>query len=276
MTPNSTIIRSGITIFGNSSNSTIIECNDDAGFGFINASNINISELTLSGCGELRNSTTLNTGSNATFRAALYFLNVVKVIIESVTVINSNGMGVAMYDVTGNVIVRNSTFRNNSVLSHELYVYPGGGGFTIGFTFCKPGMVSTSSSECEVSTNNNSLYSFYNCMFQSNIATIVDTTHTYSFSNQQFGKGGGLSVFFKGKAFNNTVTINSCAFTDNHAIWGGGFHSDIIDHSRNNTVNIINSTFDCNQCTFNNITKSPFSVKTEGGAIRIALLSASV
>lgn len=279
MTRNSTIICSGITIFGNGSNTTIIECNDGAGFGFIDASNINISELTLSGCGELRNSTTLNAALNATipFRAALYFLNVVNVTIDSVTVINSNGMGVAMYDVTGNVIVRNSIFRNNTVLSHK---YPGGGGFSVEFTFCEPGMVKLlNTSECETSTNNNSIYLFYNCVFDSNIATTVDisdttyATNAYGFNNQQFGRGGGLSVFFKGKAFKNTVTIDSCTFTNNSAIWGGGFHSDIVDHSRNNSLEIINCTFYYNRCPFDDAYENGlYSVNTGGGAIRIALL----
>ena len=276
-TSNSTMNRSGITITGNGSDTTIIECNDGAGFGFINVSNICISELTLSGCGELRNSTTLNAA--IPFRVALYFLNVIKVTIESITVINSNGIGVAMYDVTGNVIVNNSIFRNNSVSSHELHIYPGGGGFFVEFTFCEPGLVKLlNTAECETSINNNSLYLFHNCTFQSNIATTVDAsdttyaTNAYGFSNQQFGRGGGLSVFFKGKAFNNNVTIDSCTFTGNRAVWGGGFHSDIVDHSRNNTLKIINSTFDNNQCPFDHITKGLLSVNTGGGAIRIALL----
>ena len=274
----STLNYSNITITGNGSNATIIECNNDTGFGFINASNIHISELTLSGCGELRTSTTLNAASNATipFRAALYFLNVINVIIDNVAVVNSNGMGVAMYDVTGNVIVNNSIFRNNSVSSHEL---PGGGGFSVEFTYCEPGVVKLlNTNECETSTNNNSVYLFYNCTFQSNIATTVDTsdttyvTNAYGFNNQQFGRGGGLSVFFKGKAFNNTVTIDTCKFIGNHAVWGGGFHSDIVDHSKNNTLIIINTAFDNNQYIFNNITGGPISVNTGGGAVRVALL----
>ena len=281
-TSNSTMTRSGITITGNGSDTTIIECNDGAGFGFINVSDIHISKLTLSGCGELRESTTLNTASNATipFRAALYFLNVIKVTIDNVAIINSNGMGVAMYDVTGNVIVNNSIFRNNSVSSHELHIYPGGGGFSVEFTFCEPGLVKLlNTAECETNTNNNSLYLFYNCTFQSNIATTVDASNTtyatnaYGFSNQQFGRGGGLSVFFKGKAFNNNVTIDSCTFTGNRAVWGGGFHSDIVDHSRNNALEIINSTFDRNQCPFSDADENGLlSVNTGGGAIRIALL----
>ena len=278
----STLNYSDITITGDGADATIIECNNDTGFGFINASNIHISELTLSGCGELRTSTTLNAAFNATipFRAALYFLNIINVVIDNVAVVNSNGMGVAMYDITGNVIVNNSMFRNNSVSSHELHMYPGGGGFSVEFTYCEPGVVKLlNTNECETSTNNNSVYLFYNCTFQSNIATTVDKSNTtyvtnaYGFSNQQFGRGGGLSVFFKGKAFNNTVTIDTCKFTDNHAVWGGGFHSDILDHSKDNTLNIINSTFDYNKCPFDDANENYLlSVNTGGGAIRIALL----
>ena len=280
-TANSTLTRSGVTIIGNGRDVTIIECSNGAGFGFINASNIHISALTITGCGELRDSTTLNELSNATiqFRAALYFLNVVNVIIDSIAVINSNGMGVAMYDVTRTVNVNSSIFRNNNVSSDELYIYPGGGGFSVEFTYCEPGIVKLlNTSECETSTNNNSIYLFYNCTFQSNNATtlyVTDTTYAtdaYGFGNQQFGRGGGLSVFFKGKAFNNSITIDNCTFTGNHAVWGGGFHSDVADHSKNNKLNIIKSNFISNSCPFNDTYENGlYSVNTGGGAMRIAL-----
>ena len=93
-------------------------------------------------------------------------------------------------------------------------------------------------------------------------------TNAYGFNNQQFGRGGGLAIFFKGKAFNNTVTIDTCTFTSNYAVWGGGFHSDIVDHSRNNKLTIINSTFDSNGYPL----AKDLNTSTEGGAIRIALL----
>ena len=278
----STITYSDISITGSGINVTVIECSNGTGFGFINASDISISELTMSGCGELRTSTTLNAASTATlqFRAALYFLNVVNVIIDNVAVINSNGMGVTMYDITGAVNVQNSIFRNNNVPLNELEKYPGGGGFSVEFTFCKPGLVQLlHTSECETSTNINSLYLFHKCTFQSNYATTVNESSTtyipnaYGFRNQQFGRGGGLSVFFKGKALNNSVTINTCKFIDNHAVWGGGFHSDIVDHSKNNTLNIIHCVFNSNWCPSNDGAQDGLvSFKTGGGAIRIALL----
>ena len=107
----------------------------------------------------------------------------------------------------------------------KLENYPGGGGFSVEFTFCKPGLVQLlHTSECETSTNINSLYLFHKCTFQSNYATTVNESSTtyipnaYGFRNQQFGRGGGLSVFFKDKALNNSVTIHSCKFIDNHAV----------------------------------------------------------
>ena len=114
---NSTITYSDISITGSGISVTVIECYYGIGFGFINASDISISEITVSGCGKLRASTTMNAASTATlqFRATLYFLNVVKVIIDNIAVINSNGMGVTMYDVSGVVTVQNCILRNNNV-----------------------------------------------------------------------------------------------------------------------------------------------------------------
>jgi len=214
------------------------------------------------------------------FRASLYFLNVINVTIYDIVVTDSIGMGVAMYDVTGMVTVNNSIFSKNKVPANEANcIYPGGGGFSVEFTFCKPGEVGLSDPTKFTKTNINSMYLFYNCTFLSNDASTInaDTTtyanSVYGFGNLQFGRGGGLSVFFKGKASHNKVTINGCEFIKNHAIWGGGFHSDFVDHSNNNTLIITNSNFTDNHCHIdNNVEKGYFSVSTGGGGIRIGVL----
>ena len=78
---------------------------------------------------------------------------------------------------------------------------------------------------------------FYNCTFDQNNASVLNKTHssyanqTFGTDNQQFGRGGGLSVFFKGHSLNNSISISDCLFDDNYAVWGGGFHSDIVDDS---------------------------------------------
>ena len=259
---NTTLKYSNVSITGDGSDVTIVERENGTGFGFINVTNISISGLTLSGCGQLRNSTTANVSSNSVmlFRAALYFENVTNVTIDNVVVSNSIGMGVAMYDVTGNVTVTNSIFRNNSVPSHEVDTYPGGGGFSVEFTFCAPGVFglpNATNVSCETSTNNYAIYLFYNSTFQLNNASIVHVSTTtyantaYGFGNQQFGRGGGLSVFFRGYAFHNNVTVKECNFIHNRGVWGAGFHSDIVDHSKNNTVTITNSNFTDNSCPIN-------------------------
>ena len=269
-------VTSNVTITGNGSDVTMVECNKTGtGFGFINVNNITISGLTLSGCGQLRNSTTINISSNSVmlFRAALYFVNVTTVTIDDVVVSNSIGMGVAMYDVTGNVIVRNSTFRNNSVPSHELTLYPGGGGFSVEFTYCKPSGNYIPSS-C-YNSNERASYLFYNCTFDDNIATTLNEistfypSETFGLANQQFGRGGGLSVFFKGHSLQNVINISDCVFDHNYAVWGGGFHSDIVDYSTGNVLTLKNCYFTNNHCTYNN---TSITTGTGGGGARIAFL----
>ena len=270
-----TLSFSNVTITGNGSDVTIVECNNSgAGFGFINVSSISISGLTLSGCGQLRNSTTMNTSDSVMlFRAALYFVNVVNVVIDDVVVSDSIGMGVVMYDVTGNVTVNNSKFRNNRVPSHELTLYPGGGGFSVEFSYCKPGS-NYIPSTC-YNTNEKASYLFRNCTFDHNNGSTLNkahtsySIHTFGTGNQQFGRGGGLSVFFKGHSLQNVIKICDCVFDSNYAVWGGGYHSDIVDYSTGNALTLENCTFTNNHCSYDN---SLLTTGTGGGGARIAFL----
>ena len=270
---NTTLPYNDVTITGNGSDVTVVECDNGTGFGFINVSNVSISGLTLSGCGQLRNSTTMNNSSSSVmlFRATLYFDNVTNVNIDNVVVSNSIGMGVAMYDVTGNVTVTNSIFRNNSVPSHEHDIYPGGGGFSVEFSYCAPGNISSSCTN----TNEGVHYLFCNCTFDHNTGSTLNKnsssypSQTFGTHNQQFGRGGGLSVFFKGHSLNNTIRITDCTFDDNKAVWGGGFHSDIVDYSTGNLLTLKNCIFTNNHCEYDdNLT----TTGTGGGGARIAFL----
>ena len=266
---NTTLTYNNVTITGNGSDVTIVECNKTGtGFGFSNVNNIIISKLTLSGCGQLRNSTTINISSNSVmlFRAALYFVNVTNVAIDDVVVSNSIGMGVAMYDVTGYATVTNSIFRNNSVPSHELTLYPGGGGFSVEFSYCAPG------SRIVNSINKKASYLFWNCSFHNNRASTTlqfYATKAFGLANQQFGRGGGLSVFFKGHSLQNVINISDCVFDHNYAVWGGGFHSDIVDYSTGNVLTLRNCTFTNNHCDYDD---SLLTTGTGGGGARIAFL----
>ncbi|XP_065891069.1 uncharacterized protein [Dysidea avara] len=269
-TTDTTLAISNISITGNGANVTVIQCDYNSGFGFVNATSVSISGLTVLGCGQLRDSTAPNISSQSTilFRAALYYLNVEDVSIDDVIVSNSTGMGVAMYDVTGSVSVTNSTFSNNKVPEHELLLYPGGGGFSVEFTYCKPGELDP----CSVSSINNSLFFFDNCTFAFNNATTSDNikyiNSVKGFGNPKFGHGGGLSVFFKGRAFSNKVVVTGSRFISNYAKWGGGYHSDFVDSSGNNSLNIHDSNFTNNHCYYDN---SIYGIGAGGGGARISL-----
>ena len=274
-------VTSNVTITGNGSDVTMVECNKTGtGFGFINVSNITIKGLTLSGCGQLRNSSTINISESSNsrsvmlFRATLYFLNVTNVAIDDVVVNNSIGMGVAMYDVIGDVRVTNSIFRNNRVLNESQY--PGGGGFSVEFTFCIPrGNSLPASCKNTTNTNKRATYLFYNCTFDQNNASTINPKHTsypsetFGLANQQFGRGGGLSVFFKGHSLQNMINISDCVFDNNYAVWGGGFHSDIVDYSTGNVLTLRNCTFTNNHCDYDD---SLSTTGTGGGGTRIAFL----
>ena len=270
---NTTLTYNDVNITGDGSDVTIVECENGTGFGFINVTNINISGLTLSGCGQLRNSTTVNMSSNSVmlFQAAVYFENVINVTIDNVVVSNSIGMGVAMYDVTGNVTVTNSIFRNNSVPLCEVDIYPGGGGFSVEFTYCK--LVSNISSSC-YNTNKGAVYLFDNCTFDHNTASIPNqinspyASETFGIGNQQFGSGGGLSIFFRGHSIQNVINISNCVFDHNKAVWGGGFHSDIVDYSTENVLTIEYSNFTNNHCDYDD---TLLTTGTGGGGARISL-----
>ena len=272
----STLTYNNVTITGRGPDVTMIECDGGTGFGFINVSNIIISGVTLLGCGQLRNSSTINssTTSNSAmlFRVALYFVNVTDVVIDNVTVSNSTGMGVAMYDVTGNVRVTNSTFTNNKVPLDELNTYPGGGGFSVEFSYCQPGGHIPSS--CN-NTNERTTYLFYNCNFGHNNASTLHQinssypSQTFGNSNQQFGRGGGLSVFFRGHSVRNMIQIFNCTFDHNQAVWGGGYHSDIVDFSTENVLTLENCTFTNNYCDYDD---SLMTTGTGGGGARVAFL----
>ena len=266
---NTTLTYSNISITGNGSVVTIIQCNNNGtGFGFINVSNISISRLTLSGCGQFRSSTTINISSNSTmlFRAAIYFANVTHVSIDDVVISKSIGMGVAMYDVTGDVTVTNSIFSNNRVQKHEYTFYPGGGGFSVEFSCCTPG------SRLVNSASKGASYLFWNCSFYNNIASTnlqFYATKMFGIYNQQFGRGGGLSVFFRGYSVQNKIKISNCIFDYNYAVWGGGFHSDIVDYSTGNVLILENCNFTNNHCHYDD---SLLTTGTGGGGVRIALL----
>ena len=225
----------------------------NAGFSFVNVTNVEVSNVTFVKCGAIQSSTYVNVETNtlSPFLVSLFFLNCTNVNLVSIKVLNSNGTGLAFFDTGGKVSIIHSLFENNTIKDSTL---PGGGGVYIEFTMCPPGM-----QNCSVrakTTKHNSYYRFINVTLFKNYAKPVQGEGNATFLYQDpervsngLGRGGGLSVTFKGDAKNNTINITSCKLSSNAAVdWGGGLYSIFQDSPQNNILYVSNSEFVQNYC----------------------------
>lgn len=243
-----------IAIVGNDSVGAVsIVCfTTNAGIAFIDVQNIVFGNVRFFNCCSQQNSTSKNFTSFSAFellftRVALYFSHCESITMQNVTVADSPGAaGITIYNTIGTNTFTNCYFKNNKNGS-----YPGGGGVYVEFSYCLPGDIS-----CENGTeishtdyNQESTYTFTRCEFDNNEASTIGTNKglfivPYRQNHMAFGRGGGLSIFFKANASNNTIEIIDCKFTSNRAEWGAGLFVEFHDSSLGNTVLI--SGQDCN------------------------------
>ena len=250
---------------------TSIVCGVDAGFAFQNIPQVKIANITLTNCGALRNSTSVNLTINSPnttllLSTALYFTYCKNVQIVNVIVLNSNSTGVVMYNTYGNLHVEGSSFNGNSNQENSL---PSNGGFYIEFVYCDPGKVDEN---CIQKNNSYAIYTFKsNDFFYNNALNKIGSTLfylPYKSNYYSFGRGGGLSIIFKGNASNNTVVIDNCKFFGNRASWGGGLLVEFEDFSKNNTMIISNTHFSANWV----IAEAKNGYGTGGGGLRVGFV----
>jgi len=237
---------------GNGTSTTTIQCNSSgAGFAFYN-SNIQIQDVSFIYCGTVQNSTSYDPVAQnmSMVTAALYFAFCQNVGLFNVTVEGTNGTGVVMYNTNGTLNVINSHFVSNNGkpivgTSNTL----SGGGFYAEFCYCDPGFTDN----CIQHDNANASYVFRNSSFEYNKASDgSEGTNTFIAANGTrnvaFGRGGGLSLIFKGNASNNNVVIENCHMFGNKATWGGGLFIEFQDYSNHNYVSIEYTKFEFNFC----------------------------
>ena len=265
-----------------------IECHqsNESGLAFENSVNIVLKSVQFSYCGALRNSTSKNFSAESDnssygitlseFKVALYFNNCTGVEMSNILVNESSqAIGVVMYNSIGKVSINMSNFTNNQVVVNGNENLFGGGGFAVEFTYCQPGdnTCNDASYNSTGRRNHNARYFFTNCLFHNNSAigqSLKDVSSSINFiiplntSHEAFGRGGGLSVYFKGDATNNTIVIENCHFIGNRAVWGGGLLIEMDDNTINNTVVVSSCFFKHNHCNFTE------EYGTGGGALRVA------
>ena len=262
--------KTSFSLIGPHSHATVVHCNDGSGFSFSYSNGIHFSGLTMSGCGMYHNSTSSPGGKYLPFQAAIYFLFCSNVYFENVTVTNSTGVGVVFYSTVGNNILEHSNFTYNTPSGIEY----GGGGVSIEFVYCRPGddkCNNVSGSIIPLNYTNglitDAFYEISNCLFTHNIGNVISNLYISPVANDNIalGRGGGLSVVYKGNVTNIPVYINYCLFYNNTAVWGGGLLIEFQDRSMNNSIIVSNTVFEANQCPFVSCTYQG----TGGGGTRV-------
>ena len=244
-----------------------VVCTNNSGFAFSNNLELYLANLHVTGCGTLQSSTSKNYTkgaiTTAPFLVAVYVNSCAKVSINNVTITESEGTAVTMYNSgSQEVSVARSSFTDNKWSSAPLNY---GGGFYIEFTYCEPGVAHCSNKT--FTKNSHNLIKFDNCDFIDNSASAesVNTAFVVPHDNDHaaFGRGGGLSFYFKGTAQNNSVKISGCQFANNSAVWGGGLFVEFDDRSVSNVFEVDSSSFENNTCPYTS------DKGTGGGGMRI-------
>lgn len=235
---------SNISIIGAEAGTTVINCEGRAGWVFTSVNVMTIANITFHNCSSRQNSTSTNASqpgnlSFIEFSSALYLLECSHLQLEDVAISNSPGVGLAMFNIRGRNFFSNSNFTNNPPYSERARVH-GTGGVILEFSYCHPGDVECNSTNVVEVTG--ASFEFTNCMFESNIASSIEfippRIYPHGAEHWGFGKGGGLAVYFKGRALNNSVTLKNCLISYNVAEYsGGGLYVEFGDKSQNNTFN---------------------------------------
>ena len=251
--------------------SVIIHCKGYVGLTFINVPDIIIEHVEFVGCGAMQRSTSRNitdveSFSFAKFQVGLHFVFCKNILFTDVWVIHSPGTGVVIYASAGKNTFENSQFKYNRIPAKSPQ-YPGGGGLYLEFPYCSPVVEDDCDEHVSPNFTSNTTYLFSHCKFYQNNASVTNVTNTVFILPQKrehiaFGRGGGFSVFFKGRAQNNTVTVNQCTFEENEALWGAGMFAEFQDNAASNKLRVYKS----------NLTGNTITNDEGGGGTRLGFL----
>ena len=250
-----------------SSKNATIQCGlsvDDSGTGiaFIRVSNLTIEHVNIIGCGMRHASTVFGKDKIILVRSALFVQNSTSISLCNMSISNSNGTGLIMYDTNGTVSITETSFINNKLnVTEQGLLTAGGGGIYIHFTNCTSGLVA-----CDPNSNlynKHTMYVIDKCIFQNNNASYPlndsDIGNIPSETSVTFGSGGGISVWFYGNASNNIIHILHSSFINNSAGLGGGIN---IRNKQNAYYNFVKIA----HCFFTNNTSS-----REGGGAGLSM-----
>ena len=238
--------KSRISIQGSGENSTILNCDKPGnGIGFFNSYQIEVSNLSILGCGAKYRSNSSNIKICTEFfpfQVALYFEFCKHVTVSSISILHSNTTGLVFFNTVSSIKVFKAEF--SGIRFGDT---PGGERFCINFASNVSSQESTNICGKKSITNGLSMLkaTFSHCKFLENqeMPGHVIITHICKYSPLP-GRDSRMTVYFFGNASGNNISICGCTFSRKSAKVGGGLFI-----LYNNKVELASSSFQCNNCS---------------------------
>ena len=218
----------------NSEGEVVITCQPLAGLAFFGCREVEIKNMKIVRCGALHNSTSQYVrGYSLAYlkiQVGVLFRSCEIVRLTKVHIIKSNGTGVVLYNPVGVVYLDRCQFMKNGCSGKQAALHAGGGGLVI---------------EANDVTSQILFCTITNSTFTNNTASSGQFFYLSSTKNPSgyfgLGRGGGISVVFRGGAANNTVRMERVHLENNMAQFGGGLFLAFHDRTNSNNVTIVNS-----------------------------------
>ena len=205
---------------GSEGEPVVITCQPLAGLAFLWSTNITISNLRLTGCGNIQNRNNECENDRYLSQVTILFTGCSSIVLSNLHINESNGTGVAVYNAMGKVSIDSCQFSYNGLSDEGMY---GGGGLVI------EASEATSQSFCTIT----------NSTFTQNTASSAGLQWINPCGS---ARGGGISVVLRGEATNNTVQLlNSVRLNSNKAQFGGGLFIAFYGNASGNTVTVDNA-----------------------------------
>ncbi|XP_022802097.1 uncharacterized protein LOC111339659 [Stylophora pistillata] len=244
-----------------------IICEPNVSVAFFLSDNITLQDLKIVSCGGWQESAISKQNAEVIkFKTAIHFDYCRNIWMRNVDIIGSIGHGANFFEIGGVLNVTNCVFENNTVSADALrnkstsnkktleqvgYIISVGGVFVTlnNYIRNRPYFKNVTQARHESYIQGNS-YIFTKCSFIGNgisgEVAPTDSFQGHALDQLSVVKGGGLGIFFVGKAENNMVLIQNCRFLANQAYWGGGLQVEFSENTSRNNFTVRSSVFQRN------------------------------
>ena len=276
-----------LTFLGNSSRpeSVNVTCTAGVGLAFINISSLTLEGITVTACGvtgeyypqlELQNSTEFFYSIDDNDVIGILVGLVSDFTVRSVTVTETNGLGLLAVNLQRSSLIENSVFSHNHPRS--CYKLPldnitrvnltendqiGGGAYFVFLNFLNSNKDTTSTLNIHNTTFLKNSY----CGLQAEIALDYRVREIAKEVGYSLGAGGGLSVVLAQTTYSIQVEVQSSHFLNNTSVLGGGAHVAMFEGVTGNRISFNSCTFHKNGLAGNILANQEYT--TSGSAVYV-------